>query len=466
MSPYLFTLIMEVLTLMVQRKVRNSHQFKYHWGRKELKLTQLCFADDLLMLSNGYYKSVEVLKDGLMEFSKTSGLVPNMSKSTIFFGSVKDIKKKRILEVLPFSVGKLPTKYLGVPLITKIIEVTECNQLVERVKQKAAILCSLMILGSLKKFKKRIPKELKPQSKDTRRTSGNTTRNDPFPPFLIIEAQTQVIEQVAVRSDMDPKMAELLGPWNEALLCKHLWNVCSQKESLWVTWVNVVKLKVCEIIPFKKIYEARLSEKANVAEMINNNEWIWPNEWNIQYSDLNKIIIPKLNDGVTDCTMRKDKNGIDGRDWQDRMMVWDKGKQLLCPLCKTVNDSHEHLFFKCTYSEEVWDEIKTKLKRRNWDNDWKNVVAEIASGGCKNNIKSILERIAISMMVITMVRTLYRRFSLGCTVMPFLAEAMPLWMWVEWCSLAGVVEMWLVIRENLSLPELFCLLPDMLLDIG
>ncbi|GJV18109.1 putative reverse transcriptase domain-containing protein [Tanacetum coccineum] len=66
-----------------------------------------------------------------------------------------------------------------------------------------------MILGSFKKFKKQSSKELKPQSKDTRRTSGNTTRNDPFPPFLIIEAQTQVIEQVAARSGMDSKMVEL-----------------------------------------------------------------------------------------------------------------------------------------------------------------------------------------------------------------------------------------------------------------
>ncbi|GJS56377.1 hypothetical protein Tco_0629739 [Tanacetum coccineum] len=66
-----------------------------------------------------------------------------------------------------------------------------------------------MILGSLKKFKKRILKELKPQSKDTRRTSGNTTRNDPFPPFLIIEGTNQVIEQVAARSGLDSKMVEL-----------------------------------------------------------------------------------------------------------------------------------------------------------------------------------------------------------------------------------------------------------------
>ncbi|GJT00695.1 hypothetical protein Tco_0821864 [Tanacetum coccineum] len=45
----------------------------------------------------------------------------------------------------------------------------------------------------IKKFKKRSPEELKPRSKDTRRTSGNTTRNDPFPPFLLLEAQTQVL---------------------------------------------------------------------------------------------------------------------------------------------------------------------------------------------------------------------------------------------------------------------------------
>ncbi|GKA07497.1 RNA-directed DNA polymerase, eukaryota, reverse transcriptase zinc-binding domain protein [Tanacetum coccineum] len=136
MSPYLFTLVMEVLTLMVQRKVANSNHFKYHWGCKEIKLTQLCFADDLLMLCNRDYKYVEVLKEGLMEFSKASGLIPNMNKSTIFFRSVKDCERRIILEVMPFTVGKLPMKYLGVPLITKNIGISKCNQLVERVKQK------------------------------------------------------------------------------------------------------------------------------------------------------------------------------------------------------------------------------------------------------------------------------------------------------------------------------------------
>lgn len=35
-SPYLFTLVMEVLNLMVNRQIRNDNRFKYHSGCKEL----------------------------------------------------------------------------------------------------------------------------------------------------------------------------------------------------------------------------------------------------------------------------------------------------------------------------------------------------------------------------------------------------------------------------------------------
>ena len=72
----------------------------------------------------------------LLEFSKASGLLPNMNKSTAFFGNVDSNEMKRILEILPFSVGKLPVKYLGVPLITKRINAKECKQLIDKVKQR------------------------------------------------------------------------------------------------------------------------------------------------------------------------------------------------------------------------------------------------------------------------------------------------------------------------------------------
>ncbi|GJS81053.1 hypothetical protein Tco_0747594 [Tanacetum coccineum] len=36
---------------------------------------------------------------------------------------------------------------------------------------------------------------------------------------------------------------KLLGPWNETLLVKHIWNIANRKETLWVKWVHAVKLK-------------------------------------------------------------------------------------------------------------------------------------------------------------------------------------------------------------------------------
>lgn len=85
MSPYLFTLIMEIFTLVLRRKINSSGDFQYHFGCKEMKLTHVCFADDLLVMCHGDTASVGVIKGAIEEFSSYSGLLPNISKSTVFF---------------------------------------------------------------------------------------------------------------------------------------------------------------------------------------------------------------------------------------------------------------------------------------------------------------------------------------------------------------------------------------------
>ncbi|GJY40434.1 hypothetical protein Tco_0427704, partial [Tanacetum coccineum] len=80
LSPYLFTLIMEVLNLILKREIDISSSFRYHWQCKEVKLTRLCFADDLLMFCNGDSASVVVINKALMEFGGMSGLLPNIAK--------------------------------------------------------------------------------------------------------------------------------------------------------------------------------------------------------------------------------------------------------------------------------------------------------------------------------------------------------------------------------------------------
>lgn len=135
-SPYLFTMAMEVFNLLMKKNIRDAEDFTYHQGCRKLKITHLGFADDLIVFSHGDCNSVKVIKKTLDEFSQFSGLKVNMQKSTIFFGGLSIPEQVNIVQILLFTIGKLPVRYLGVPLITKKISVTECKPLVEKVRSR------------------------------------------------------------------------------------------------------------------------------------------------------------------------------------------------------------------------------------------------------------------------------------------------------------------------------------------
>nr|GEW46241.1 hypothetical protein [Tanacetum cinerariifolium] len=89
-------------------------------------------------------------------------------------------------------------------VVARQLDLLQCKIILEKLLSDPALLfisdLVLKLHGSLKKSKKRIIEDLKPQEQDTRRTSGNTTRIDPFPPSLILEAQTQVLKQSMAQS--------------------------------------------------------------------------------------------------------------------------------------------------------------------------------------------------------------------------------------------------------------------------
>ncbi|GKE53498.1 hypothetical protein Tco_1488654 [Tanacetum coccineum] len=78
-----------------------------------MKITHLCFVDDLLVLCHGDVNSDKVIKKALEYFSNVSVLYPNLSKSTIVCGSMDIITIDNILHILPFKRGKLHVRYLG-----------------------------------------------------------------------------------------------------------------------------------------------------------------------------------------------------------------------------------------------------------------------------------------------------------------------------------------------------------------
>nr|GEU28835.1 hypothetical protein [Tanacetum cinerariifolium] len=88
LSPYLFTLVMEILTLMLKRRVSMSNNFTYHKYCSHLNIINLCFADDLFLFAHGDTDSARVIMDSLNEFKNASGLVPSLLKSMAYFATL------------------------------------------------------------------------------------------------------------------------------------------------------------------------------------------------------------------------------------------------------------------------------------------------------------------------------------------------------------------------------------------
>ncbi|XP_021985789.1 uncharacterized protein LOC110881983 [Helianthus annuus] len=108
MSPYLFTLIMEVLSLLLQKAAESS--FKYHAHCAKQKIINVSFADDLFIFVNGDISLVKKVKNALELFTSISGLVPSPSKSTVFLCNVPPSVRQQILSVMPFQQGVLPIR--------------------------------------------------------------------------------------------------------------------------------------------------------------------------------------------------------------------------------------------------------------------------------------------------------------------------------------------------------------------
>ncbi|XP_070025730.1 uncharacterized protein [Nicotiana sylvestris] len=89
MSPLLFALVMEYLSRTLSI-ISRLPDFRFHPMCKEIKLTHLIFADDLMIFCKGNTSSVNRVTEALDHFSKVSGLIANMEKSNIFVAGVED----------------------------------------------------------------------------------------------------------------------------------------------------------------------------------------------------------------------------------------------------------------------------------------------------------------------------------------------------------------------------------------
>ncbi|GJT74007.1 hypothetical protein Tco_1033293 [Tanacetum coccineum] len=296
------------------------------------------------IFARGDVNSTRVILESLDEFKSVSGLIPSIPKSTAYFCNVIQHVKQAILNIMPFYEGELPVTYLGVPLISSWLLNKDCKILVEKAKNRIGDWKnkSLSFAGRLQLY---YPWVCLP-----RWEGGLGLRN--------------------------------LDVFNIALLTTHIWNIVSNKESLWVRWIHTYKLKGRTIwdIPLQsdlswgwlKLLQIRDLIRPFLWNSIGNgkNTSIWYDNW-CNLSPLfgllsNRDIIREgfhNKNNVADLISKgwKDRNGTFGAFSveKDRVRQWDVGSDtdlnlLRFGLCKAQRDSHSHLFFECPFSAKVW----------------------------------------------------------------------------------------------------------------
>ncbi|GJV35267.1 putative RNA-directed DNA polymerase [Tanacetum coccineum] len=304
LSPYLFTLVMEVLTLITKRRVRLSNSFRYHNRCEDLQLVNVCFADDLFIFTRGDVDSARLIMEALGEFQKCSGLVPSIPKSKVYFCNVRNQIKTEILGIMPFTQGELPVKYLGVPLISSRLLNRDCKILVEKVVNKVGDWKnkSLSYAGRLQLCR-----------------SVLSSMHVYWAAVLVIPIGIiHDIEQLMrgfLWCNGDLKRGKAKVAWEDICLPKGLVHMYKLKgRTIWdipvradISWGWRKVLQIWEVV--KPFFWKILGNGKSTSLWF--DRWNkWPHAWLLKAPNINLIPVPNLVDDRLDETQWRDTNGV------------------------------------------------------------------------------------------------------------------------------------------------------------
>ncbi|GJS80119.1 RNA-directed DNA polymerase, eukaryota, reverse transcriptase zinc-binding domain protein [Tanacetum coccineum] len=363
-SPYLFTLIMEVFTLMMEKKIKQNPDFKYHKGCKDFKITHLCFADDLVVMCHGDKRYVEVIKAALDEFSNSLGLLPNPSKSTVFFSNVGNSEKAKILSVMPFSVVYWSSVFLLPSAVTK-----EINRLLKGF---------LWVQGDLTNGKAKIAW-----------SEGSNTDSWGWKNLLSI--RDQIIHHVVYKIGNGINVSMWNDRWTEVRVLSNYITYRSLKK-----YPDIVSIPVPTITPTKNDKVGWKNKKGKFVRFSVRNvlEDFYDDGEQVKWYSLVWF---------SQCIPKHAFNlwvAIHGRfNTKDRLHKWHPNIDMKCPFCHDIRDSHKHLFFECEYSKAVWKETQKKMNIKNLLDNWEDIIQVMSRMKNNNSIWSVARRISLGPVV-------------------------------------------------------------------
>ncbi|KAL9687736.1 hypothetical protein QQ045_032143 [Rhodiola kirilowii] len=244
-SPYLFTLVMEVLSRIIGH-FRQSNEFVFHPKCAGVVLSHLMFADDVIIFSKADRGSLMRIKEALAMFHGWSGLEVNGNKSAIFFGGCGEEEQWSLAQAVGFSVGKLPFSYLGVLLDGRSLRRSAYDGIVDKMTSKIKSWASRClsyagrlvlvkhVLSTISSYWMRVL--LFP--KFVLKKVAAICRNFLWSGTSVGKRNLVAWKRVTRSKDEGGLGIKNIFIFNKALLLKQIWDLCLKKDSMWIRWMH------------------------------------------------------------------------------------------------------------------------------------------------------------------------------------------------------------------------------------
>ncbi|XP_056698543.1 uncharacterized protein [Spinacia oleracea] len=295
---------------------------------RSISLNHLVFADELLLFCNGDTTSVKLLLEGLNLFSTTTRLQVNPGKSSIYSCGLDQHTKEEIASFSDFNFGKLPFKYLGVPISTGKIKAGDCSLLVEKMVAKTKVWSSR---------------------------------------YLSFAGRMHLINSV---------LMSISVYWGQAAVGKLAWAIEQKQDNLWVKWMHTVYIKNKNWLQYQAPQAASWAVKCickakqACCDTLGSSSWLTKRKFSIKevYNLLknqtgktqwaryvwNRLTIPKYRFTLWVLLLERLKT-------RDRLFQYGVCADNLCPLCGNYVEICAHLFFDCVYSRKFLADLMAWL---------------------------------------------------------------------------------------------------------
>ena len=139
LSPYIFVLCLQRLTQLINKNVEYNRWKPFSVRRNGMKISHLCFADDILLFTEASIEQVDRVINCLDMFCSVSGQKVSTAKTRVYFSkNVSAALTEEISRRSGFQVTNDLGRYLGVPLLHKRVTKQTYGYLVENMQKRLA----------------------------------------------------------------------------------------------------------------------------------------------------------------------------------------------------------------------------------------------------------------------------------------------------------------------------------------